>query len=662
MKSTCGILCWILLSIGIVAEAQDTLPPISTLTPRPTDTDILQAAVHGQAALLRDLLQRGGNPSAVATNGMSALAFALASKSSETVGVLVKAGADVHWKDPGGRGILGYAVSGNDVESLRLLVAAGVDPKAAEINHGTLLHLAATQDRPDVIRALLDDGVDPNQRDDYGVSALDVAAGDGRLESARVLLERGAWPYPIDTFGDTAVTAAKKNIKDPAQAAAVVTLLVSHGAPADGKNRPIDDAYLDAVHRGDLIQVKAALAHGADVNARRRFSMELPVSEAGSLAAPHPDVLAYLIDHGLNIHACSSYGFNAMHTAAGRGGSVQSIELLAKHGLDVNLKSKNGVTPLAMAVNLNQPSAVKALLALGADATSRGIAGGNLLELARKGDRSALIAPMLESAGAKLDPPGTPKPCEVAGASTPPCSFPTFINLGNVARVEAEIEHGADINVRDPAGRSLLSLALSLPRSKSETAVQSEEFLARVVREKQKFAHYLLDRGIDVTSADNTGITALHLAATDPRLAEFIEPLIKKGAKPNASGGANQLTPLLIAAEAKNQAAAEQLLKEGADPNIPMLKGITPLLAASLGSDTAMAALLLHKGAKTDVVAESGNTPLKAAVQNGQRDMVALLLGAGANPDFDGGSAPTPRAMSQGKDAPIRALFEPVKP
>jgi ankyrin repeat protein len=596
------ILLCCLAAWGWASAQQPTQEPEARVAPVavPSDKEVLAAAAYGQAALLRDLLRRGGNPRAMADDGIPAIAFAVRSKNADSVAallerlpdlvnqpfrigqndftplaaalferqlpivqLLIKAGASLDWTKGQGVSALGIAVAMNDVDALRVLVGSGADPKQQLPRHATLLHLAVSEDRAAVIGALVDDyGVNANQRNDFGDSPLMIAAYDGKLESARALLERGAWAYPRDTFGDTALSIAKRRIKDPTQLAAMIAMLVSHGAPADGKNRPIDDAYLDAVHRGDLPAVKQALAAGADIDARRVFTLDLGITEAVSLAAQHPQVLSFLIERGINIHACSDYEFTALHTAAGRDGSVQSIEMLVQHGLDVNGKSKNGISPLAQAVNMNKPGAVKALLALGASTDARGPGNMNLLQLAQIPPRSPLIAAMLREAGAKEDPPGTPQPCQFTTDTTPLCSIPGFIGMGDSPRVEKAIEGGIDINARGPLGRSFLMIALGLPKARSDLPAGQQRLYDHTIQHRIELAHYLLQHGIDVKATDDQGLSALHFVAADPRLVDFIDLLVTKGADPNLRSGSG-LTPLRIAEQAGNQEAVRALLKDG---------------------------------------------------------------------------------------------------
>jgi ankyrin repeat protein len=652
-------------ALACTAAAADPQPPSPAGSPgNPADAQIVQAAARGDASELRQLLEHGGSPRAAGPSGTPAIGYALLSKNPQTFGVLLQADpslarepiSDSHGKT---HPILLYAASLRQPAMVAALLHSGADARAADADGVTVLEYAAVGADAQSLQLLIEAGANPNQRDIYGHTPLMQAAGAGNLDAARTLLDHGALTYPLDTAGSSALTLAQSRLKDPEAAKAMADLLASHGAPAGGKNRPVDDAYLDAVHAGDQAGAESALGKGADVNARRKFTMDKGFGEPTALAVPYPKLLAYLLDHGADINAASDYGFNALHVAAGRPGNHESLELLVKRGADINRPNRNGQTPIAIAVNDNQPSTVELLLRLGAKPTGTGPGGLSLLDLARLPNHSALLVPMLEKAGAAESPAGTPAPCVLSTQHVTPCALLAFVRIGNYTVVKKAIDEGIDLTGRDEHGAPLLSVALALPVRKTSMGivVADDDATTSMIGRRKQIAHALLEHGADVTIADSLGFTALHWVAADSRIAEFLEPLIQKGAPLNAVAGTNHVTPLLGALDAKNAGAAAQLVRAGADPNIPMARGITPLMAAAFANEASVGTLLLEKGARIDAVSESRLTALKAAVSANAAEFAAMLLKAGASADFDAGAPPSPRAMSKTRDAAMQALF-----
>jgi uncharacterized protein len=92
-------------------------------------------------------------------------------------------------------------------------------------------------------------------------------------------------------------------------------------------------------------------------------------------------------------------------------------------------------------------------------------------------------------------------------------------------------------------------------------------------------------------------------------------------------------TALLIAIARRDSQWTGYLLNQNADPNMAALNGDTPLIvAARAGFDTA-ADWLLQSGAKVDDRNRMGETALIVAVQRRQVPIVKLLLSQGADPD-----------------------------
>ena len=147
---------------------------------------------------------------------------------------------------------------------------------------------------------------------------------------------------------------------------------------------------------------------------------------------------------------------------------------------------------------------------------------------------------------------------------------------------------------------------------------------------------WLLDRGADAKSRNNIGRTPLHYAASRTRL-EVIQVLLEYTADINSQDNVGE-TPLYEALTYGDSQEGEvldlvgQLLKHGADTNIPNIWHSTPLHKASSRGWVKVARLLLSYGAKVDEKDVEGRTPFQLATSKGHDEITKLLLEHGAMP------------------------------
>ena len=93
------------------------------------------------------------------------------------------------------------------------------------------------------------------------------------------------------------------------------------------------EVLLQATEAGDIVQMEALLAKGAEINARNAHGWTpLHVAAAGG----DPAVVALLLQHGADVHAQSHIGTTPLDNATTRGGRKAVIDLLLAHGAKRN--------------------------------------------------------------------------------------------------------------------------------------------------------------------------------------------------------------------------------------------------------------------------------------------------------------------------------------
>jgi ankyrin repeat protein len=116
---------------------------------------------------------------------------------------------------------------------------------------------------------------------------------------------------------------------------------------------------------------------------------------------------------------------------------------------------------------------------------------------------------------------------------------------------------------------------------------------------------------------------------------------------------------LVDAAERRDPAAVQSLVKQKADVNAVQPDGATALHWLAHWDDVPTAELLLKSGANVNAANDAGVTPLALACENGSAAMVDALLKGGANPNATllSGETPLMTAARSGNVAAVKALI-----
>src|SRR5262245_54716378 len=253
---------------------------------------------------------------------------------------------------------------------------------------------AARDGATNAIAALTNAKADLNATDPDGTTALMYAIINAHFDTAAVLIEKGADPNVADSTGTTALYSAvdmhtmgpmlsrpSPKLVDKLDSADIVRMLIAKGAnvnarlkrPIIGRHHtPTGDASLGegttplarAAKSNDLQLMRLLLDAGADPKLTLKdrstvlmiaaaggavvgaYAVAIPVTEDSSIEA-----IQFCLDRGVDINAYNTQGTTAVHAAVQRG-AEKVVRFLAEHGAKLDMKNKQGRTPLDIALGV----------------------------------------------------------------------------------------------------------------------------------------------------------------------------------------------------------------------------------------------------------------------------------------------------------------------
>ena len=413
------------------------------------------------------------------------------------------------------------------------------------------------------VRALVDDGADVNTPQGDGTTALHWAAYWGDLKTAQLLIAAGATVGTPTDLGVTPLWLACNN-----GSAAMVEALLDAGADLNAALPSGEMPLMTASRTGSAEAVRVLLTHGAEVNAKEGSHGQTALMWA--VAQQHPAIVRALLEHGAHIDDRSNVypkvisssgnadpsgvyeiaqgGYTPLLFAA-RHGDLESARLLVAAGADVNDAAPMGTSTLVVAAHSGHGALAAFLLEQGADANAADAGYTALHAAVLRGDLELVTALMAHGAD--------PNPRLMRG--TPARRVSTDWTLGHnmigatpfwlaarfrepaIMRVLAE--NGADPLV-SKGGATAVMAALQGGTTRGRFGIypfdRNEE--GRLTIEAVELA---LDVGADVNGTNESGDTALHIAASR-RLDNVITLLAGRGATLDVRNKRGR-TPLSVA-------------------------------------------------------------------------------------------------------------------
>ncbi|MBL8138105.1 MAG: ankyrin repeat domain-containing protein [Acidobacteria bacterium] len=535
------------LALSVALGAQSSAP-------------VADAAMSGDRAAVKTLLQQGSDVNAAQGDGMTALHWAAMKNDAELGQMLVYAGANVKATTRlGGNTPLIIAARNGNAPVVGVLLKAGADAKAATSTGTTPLMLASASGSVEAVKALLAAGAEVDAKESsMQQTALMFAAANSRVDVMRALIAAGAnvkasskvvnvasLTSPEEEF--FAQQAAQQQQQQQRAAAApagapAAGAPVAAGAPAAGAAQaPAGGGGRRGPATGKA-GVERNFRYNELVGWQGGMTPLLFAARQGSM-----DAVNALLDAGADVNQVSGGDKTSPLVLAIANGHFDIALHLLNKGANPNASSENGVTPLYAVLNVQwapkalypQPRSylqqkatyldtMKALLDKGADPNARlkykvwysgynfdlsgvdEIGATPFWRAAYASDVEAMR--MLVKAGADPNIP-----------TTKPAGRPRVGDAG--VRAAGDVSGLPLLPIGGP-GVTPLQAAAGVGYGEG-FAANSHRYAPTGMMAAVK---YLVEElGADVNAADHEGNTALHQAAARGDVA-MIEYLVSKGA------------------------------------------------------------------------------------------------------------------------------------
>lgn len=513
------------------------------------NSPVADAAMRGDAAAIRTLIQQKADVNLQQADGATALQWAAYRNDVAIADMLIAAKADVKLPNRNGATALRLAAINGSPDMISKLLKAGASANEIGPNGETPVMFAARNGNPAALKVLIDAGADVNAKEKLrGTTPLMWAVEQAHPEAVKQLIAAGAdisAKTNPDTKGNSAYLAnpVKQRLKSSFGAdgdnfgkdkggakggAAAAKGGQGKGgfqgkgkaAPAQAKDGKDKDGDVDVVAAADAAAAEAAFGRTRDTLGGGLTPLVYAARQNCI------DCAKFLLDAGADVNQPSNYGWTPLLTAT-QNRNYKLGALLLERGADPNKRNNGGWSPLYLATDnrniesgdyptpkadMDQLEYLKLLLAKGADSNIR-VCGnrGNLAGTDKcAGDstetRTNFTMQWLFEEGA-----------------TP---FIRASQSSDVELMKVLLAAGADPKLKTSHDVTALAVASGIAWVEGVTFEWSREKNVETVK-------MLLDLGIDPNAVDDEGRRALHGAAHKGRN-EIVEMLVAAGADLNA--------------------------------------------------------------------------------------------------------------------------------
>lgn len=628
------------------------------------------AAKYNNPEIITWLIENNSDTEILNDFGDSPLHTALSSNSLRACQALVDGGADIFTPNSNGKTAFARSIEkGKDYYPIFITKESG---NVKDVRGQTIVHYFARTGDMKGISNCIKQGLPLDIPDNSGKTPLVLAYSDKENPDAAaiaaMLLIAGAKPQhgEFEYFETTVKTRNAGHIFEDKQTPVhcaviaehdgILTYLLACGAKPNGKDGAGATPLHTAVRYGRINAASILLSHGADVDACDSM-LKTPLL----ISAPpekQNEIYTLLLDYNADITVQDTFGDNVLHIATLGNMSTALVAKLINSGALVNTQNKQGLTPLAQAVEQGNTDHIRIYVNAGADIFIQDNNGETPVSKSFAQDKT--LKALITEENCNMSDFYANTPLHIAAEKDAPTSCITYLlNCGikpNTPNCYGETplfsalkadsgriiqiltKAGAKKDYKDNQGNTALHTAVKFIAEKSAARLISYGYsidaknkagktpLAEAVTENRlNMVKLFISKGADVNEADITGKTIL-MDAIECKNPVAINILLSKGALPEKTDiyGRNAFHE---AASGKNEAIISQIAKTGVNPLSTDEAGITPF-SLVMGCPLQLIKILLGKD--TTVTDSYGNTPLQIALANNASDeLTDYLIGAG---------------------------------
>lgn len=366
-------------------------------------TYIFWAASRGNLEVIAYLLEKGAKLDVQDSRGSSPMGFAASGGQTDTrvYDLLIKAGADIHYKNPEGANILLSAIAADkDLKMTDYFISKGLDLHSTDDAGNTAFNYAARSGNVDLLKKLLDRGVKytdnamlmavqggrgtnnsvaffqalgglgikPTAVNAAGENALHLLARKaGQMEAIQYFLSKGVNIDKADNEGNTPLMNAAAANRDMQ----ILSFFVNGSKQLNAANKKGVTALAQAIRGNSVEAVNLLLDKGASKDVKDASGNNLAYYLLQSYTAQRADEFSQKVNilkaKGVALRATQEGGNTLYHLAVMKQ-DVALLQQLSSLNIDVNTKNKEGLTALHKAAMVSKDDAMlKYLLSIGAN-------------------------------------------------------------------------------------------------------------------------------------------------------------------------------------------------------------------------------------------------------------------------------------------------------